>query len=102
MATLGIEPPSYHPPLGSGHTDNEPPEYSRNAAADERIVLSQPTAPQPSTTDVREYHFHSERLELNVGPTKYYPVKVSTLIPGSEGSSFTNLLRFPVMDGMAL
>jgi hypothetical protein len=55
----------------------EPPYYSRNAAADERIVLAQPVAPRSTETRAphTEYLFESARMELNMGPKKY-PVKV--------------------------
>ena len=70
MATPEVEqPPSYGPSIMDG-VNEELPGYSRNAAADERIMLAQPSAPRPSTSQTREYVFDTERLELNLGPKK--------------------------------
>lgn len=67
-------PPSYIDPP-EFRVEGELPEYSRNAAADERIMLAQPQAPRPSTRTHSEYIFKSERLELNLGEKKW-PIKV--------------------------
>jgi hypothetical protein len=72
--TPEAEPPSYiEPPAFT--VEGELPEYHRNAAADERIVLAQPQAPRPITRAHTEYIFRSPRLELNLGEKKW-PVKV--------------------------
>jgi hypothetical protein len=72
--TLENEPPSYiDPPAFT--VDGELPEYHRNAAADERIVLAQPRAPITTTRAHTEYVFKTPRLELNLGEKKW-PVKV--------------------------
>jgi hypothetical protein len=72
--TPEAEPPSYiEPPAFT--VGGELPEYHRNAAADERIVLAQPQAPRPTTRAHTEYIFSSPRLELNLGEKKW-PVKV--------------------------
>jgi hypothetical protein len=83
MATIDSGPPSYiEQPTTNNVDEGELPEYSRIAAADERIVDAQPQAraPRSSTTLPVEYVFRSERLELNMGPKKY-PVKVSHQLP---------------------
>jgi hypothetical protein len=83
MATSNSEPPSYIEQPTTNNTDEgELPEYSRIAAADERIVDAQPQAraPRASTTLPVEYVYRSERLELNMGQKKY-PVKVSDQLP---------------------
>ncbi|KIM31384.1 hypothetical protein M408DRAFT_327612 [Serendipita vermifera MAFF 305830] len=69
-----VEPPSYIDPP-EFVLDGELPDYHRNAAADERIMLAQPQAPRPSTRVHSDYIFKSERLELNLGEKKW-PVKV--------------------------
>jgi hypothetical protein len=79
MATVDSEPPSYiEQPATDNVDEGELPEYSRVAAADERIVDAQPQArlPRSSTIPPVEYVFRSKRLELNMGQKKY-PVKVS-------------------------
>ncbi|KAG8824345.1 hypothetical protein FRC17_009127 [Serendipita sp. 399] len=59
--------------------DGELPNYSRYAAADERILVCEPLATRPTdvlaNTNVIQYLFHSERLELDMGP-KRFPVKI--------------------------
>jgi hypothetical protein len=75
MAMLNSDPPSYSS-APTFSIDGELPEYSRNAAADERIVDAQPCAPRPSRTVAPiEYVFKSDRMELNMG-LKRFPVKV--------------------------
>ncbi|KAG8845106.1 hypothetical protein FRB91_002066 [Serendipita sp. 411] len=89
MATLMAEaycdstfldpPPAFTASTSVVAEDGELPNYSRNAAADERILVSEPVARNPGSTlpstSAVEYIFNSERLELDMGP-KRFPVKV--------------------------
>lgn len=89
MATDFAQPPSYAEHTAPNANFEETlPDYSRVAAADERIMQSQPRArsPGPSSSSTVEHIFTSERLELNMGPKKY-PVKVSSSLIHPRRSS---------------
>jgi len=77
-----LDPPAFVP-------EGELPDYHRNAAADERIVLAEPQAPRPSTGARTDYIFRSPRLELNLGEKKW-PVKLPCY--GWEGTVNGTLL----------
>ena len=72
-----LDPPPAFTTLTSITDDNgELPNYSRNAAADERIMLLEPLAARPSrSVQPIDYVYTSERLELNMG-RKRFPIKV--------------------------
>jgi len=58
--------------------DGELPAYSRNAAADERVISAKPTLPIATTTTssaASRFVFESSRLKLDLGERKW-PVKV--------------------------
>ncbi|CAG7850620.1 SubName: Full=Uncharacterized protein {ECO:0000313/EMBL:CCA72175.1} [Serendipita indica DSM 11827] len=70
-------PPAFTTITTSTNDDGELPNYSRNAAADERIMLLEPLASARASSSMQpvDYIFTSERLELNMG-RKRFPIKV--------------------------
>jgi hypothetical protein len=67
-------PPRYdYPPPFSSLTYGLPT-YARTAAADERILISEPVAPHAASTAPREYAYETKRLRLNLGP-KIWPTQ---------------------------
>jgi len=67
-------PPRYdHPPPFSS-LSYDLPTYARTAAADERILISEPLASVAASAGPREYVYESKWLRLNLGP-KVWPIK---------------------------
>jgi hypothetical protein len=47
------------------------PIYARTAAADERILISEPVTPRAASAAPTEYVYETKRLRLNLGPKKW-------------------------------
>jgi len=68
-------PPRYdHPPPFSS-LGYDLPVYARTAAADERILISEPVSSHATSAAPREYVYETKRLRLNLGP-KTRPIQV--------------------------
>ena len=68
-------PPRYDRPPQTSPFSQDLPIYARTAAADERILISEPVAPHAASAAPREYIYETKRLRLNLGPKKW-PIQV--------------------------
>jgi len=68
-------PPRYEGPTPFSYLGQDLPTYARTAAADERILISEPVTPHAASAAPTEYVYESKRLRLNLGP-KTWPVQV--------------------------
>ena len=68
-------PPRYDRPPPFSFLGQDLPNYTRTAAADERILISEPVAPHTASGAAREYVYETKRLRLNLGP-KAWPIHV--------------------------
>jgi hypothetical protein len=71
-------PPRYDQPPPFSSLTYGLPTYARTAAADERVLISEPAAPHERLTSPatpREYVYETKRLRLNLGP-KTLPIQV--------------------------
>lgn len=68
-------PPRYDHPPPFAFLGHDLPTYARTAAADERILISEPVASRATSVASREYVYETKRLRLNLGP-KRWPIQV--------------------------
>lgn len=68
-------PPQYDRPPPFSPFSQDLPIYARTAAADERILISEPVAPHAASATPREYIYETKRLRLNLG-LKTWPLQV--------------------------
>lgn len=68
-------PPRYDRPPPFSPVGQDLPIYARTAAADERILISEPVAPHAAPAAPREHIYETKRLRLNLGP-KIWPIQV--------------------------
>lgn len=68
-------PPRYDLPPPFSPFSQDLPIYARTAAADERVLISEPVARYAASATPREYNYETKRLRLNLGP-KTWPIQV--------------------------
>ena len=64
-------PPRYDYPPPFSSLSHPLPIYAHTAAADERILISEPAAEHATSAAPREYVYETKKLRLNLGPKKW-------------------------------